>query len=85
MTVTAAGSFVTNGAGGQVSYQWVRIDHNGQQTIVPEAPISVQPGDTGVQQVVPYSFNPSRQGTVQLVFLTPSAPSIPAQRWSCGR
>ena len=85
MTVTATGSFVTNGVGGQVTYQWVQIDENGQQTIVPEPPINVQPGDTGVQQVVPYSFNPSMQGTVQLVFLSPSAPSVPAQRWSCGQ
>ena len=85
MTVTAAGSFATNGVGGQVSYQWIRVDKNGQQTTVAEPPISVQPGDTGVQQVVPYSFNPSQQGRVQLVFLSPSAPSVPAQRWACGR
>lgn len=85
MAVTATGSFVTNGVGGQVTYQWVRIDENGQQTIVPEPPINVQPGDTGAQQVVPDSFNPGLQGTVQLVFLSPSAPAVPAQHWSCGQ
>jgi hypothetical protein len=84
MTVTAAGSFVTNGAGGVVTYQWVRVDENGQRTVVSESPIVVQPGDTSVHQVVPDSFNPDLPGRVQLVFLSPAAPSVPAQRWNCG-
>jgi hypothetical protein len=75
---------VTNAAGGTVTYQWVRVDENGRTTVVAEPAIVIQPGDTSVHQVLPDSFNPDLPGSVQLVFLSPAAPAVPAQRWNCG-
>lgn len=81
-TVTAAGSFRTNGAGGWVFYEWVRIDSSGTRTVQSEFPIYVRPGDMSTHSVMSYVFNPAHSGTVQLVFLSPAYPGS-VQSWSC--
>jgi hypothetical protein len=78
----ATGSFTTNGAGGSVSYEWVRVDSQGTQTTIPEPPIQVAPGDTSLHAVASDTFTPAHSGTDQLVFLSP-AYSVPAQSWNC--
>ncbi|HXN03233.1 MAG TPA: hypothetical protein VN895_00235 [Candidatus Acidoferrum sp.] len=78
----ASGSFTTNGVGGSVSYEWVRIDGQGSPTVIPEAPIQVAPGDRSVHAVASDSFTPAHSGSDQLVFLSP-AYSVPAQSWNC--
>jgi hypothetical protein len=82
-TVTATGSFTTNGAGGWVRYQWVRTDDRGRQTVIFEPPIYVQPGDRSLHQVVADQWTPQDPGTEQLVFLSPAGPVVPPQAWSC--
>jgi hypothetical protein len=81
-TVTAEGTFTTNGVGGWVFYQWVRVDNQGKRTVNPGTPIRVAAGDTAVHNVVADSFTPQHSGTDQLVFLSP-AYTVPAQSWSC--
>jgi hypothetical protein len=81
-TVTATGTFTTNGVGGWVLYQWVRVDNQGNRTVKPGTPIRVAAGDTAVHTVVADSFTPQHSGTDQLVFLSP-AYTVPAQSWSC--
>lgn len=80
--MTATGSFTTNGAGGWVFYEWVRIDSSGTRTVQNEWPIYVKPGDTASHAVVTYVFSPAHSGTVQLVFISP-AYSAAAESWSC--
>jgi hypothetical protein len=82
MTITFNGSFTTNGAGGTVFYEWVRVDSQGNRTVVPEAPIRIATGDTSSHAVVSDAFTPAHSGTEQLVFLVPSY-TVPAQGWSC--
>ena len=82
LTITATGSFATNGVGGSVSYEWVRVDSQGGQTVIPEAPIQVAPGDRSIHAVASDAFTPAHSGTEQLVFLSP-AYSVPAQSWNC--
>jgi len=82
LTITASGSFATNGVGGSVSYEWVRVDSQGGQTVIPEAPIQVAPGDRSIHAVASDVFTPAVSGTEQLVFLSP-AYSVPAQSWNC--
>jgi len=82
LVVTATGTFTTNGVGGSVSYEWVRVDNQGNQTVVPEAPIQIAAGDTSAHVVASDSFTPAHSGTDQLVFLSPSY-SASAQGWSC--
>jgi len=82
VTVVASGRFTTNGVGGFVSYEWVRIDSQGNRTTVPEAPIQVAAGDTSLHAVASDTFTPAHSGTDQLVFLSP-AYSVPAQSWNC--
>jgi outer membrane biosynthesis protein TonB len=81
-TVTATGSFTTNGVGGWVFYAWVRIDSLGNKTTVPESPIRIPAGDTSSHTVATDSFTPQHSGTDQLVFFSP-AYSATAQSWSC--
>lgn len=82
-TITASGSFTTNGAGGWVWYEWVRVEGPANtRTVQNEFPIYVRPGDTSTHSVFPYSFTPVHSGTVQLVFLSPAL-SGPVQSWSC--
>jgi outer membrane biosynthesis protein TonB len=80
--VTATGSFTTNGAGGWVFYEWVRVDNQGNRTVNPQAPIRVAAGDTATHAVATDSFTPQHSGTDQLVFLNP-AYTVAAQSWSC--
>jgi hypothetical protein len=81
-TVTATGSFSTNGAGGFVFYKWVWTDNTGQQRVTNEFPIWVAAGDTTTHAVIPDSWTPAHSGSVQLVFTSP-AWTVPAQAWSC--
>lgn len=81
-SVSASGSFTTNGVGGWVSYEWVRVDSQGNRTVTPEAPIRIAAGDTSSHTVVSDTFTPAHSGTDQLVFLSPLY-TAPAQAWSC--
>jgi hypothetical protein len=82
MTVTATGTFRTNGVGGWVFYSWVHVDNQGRRTVVPEAPIRVAAGDTNAHAVAPDTFTPQHSGSDQLVFVNP-AYSVAAQSWNC--
>jgi outer membrane biosynthesis protein TonB len=82
VTITASGGFTTNGVGGTVSYEWVRVDSQGNQTPIPEPPIQVAPGDRTFHAVANDIFTPAHSGTEQLIFLSP-AYSVPAQSWNC--
>jgi hypothetical protein len=81
-TVTATGSFTTNGVGGSVSYRWVRVDNQGNRTIGASGTIRVAVGDRSLHTVASDSFTPAHSGSDQLVFLSP-AYSVPAQSWNC--
>src|SRR6266566_2565702 len=81
-TVTAVGGFTTNGVGGTVSYQWVRVDNQGNRTNGPSGTIQVAAGDSNLHQVTSDIFTPVHSGSDQLVFLSP-AYSVPAQSWNC--
>jgi len=81
-TVTAAGGFTTNGVGGPVSYQWVRVDNQGKRTIGASGTIQVAAGDTNLHGVTSDTFTPVHSGSDQLVFLSP-AYSVAAQSWNC--
>jgi len=82
MTVTASGSFTTNGAGGWVFYEWVRVDNQGNRTVINEFPIWVAAGNTASHAVRSDVFTPAHSGSDQLVFLSPVY-SVAAQGWSC--
>ena len=81
-TVTATGTFTTNGTGGSVSYAWIRTDNRGSVTIA-EPPIIVAPGDTSSHSVTGDSWNPNSGGSEQLVFLSTGAPLVAAQTFVC--
>jgi outer membrane biosynthesis protein TonB len=81
-TVTASGGFTTNGVGGPVSYQWVRVDNQGKRTIGASGTIQVAAGDTNLHGVTSDTFTPVHSGSDQLVFLSP-AYSVTAQSWNC--
>jgi len=81
-TVTGTGGFTTNGVGGSVSYQWVRVDNQGTRTIGASGTIQVAAGDTNLHGVTSDTFTPVHSGSDQLVFLSP-AYSVPAQSWNC--
>ena len=83
MTVTATGMFRTNGAGGTVTYTWIRTDDRGNRSVISEPPIIIAAGDTAWHTVVTDQWTPQDPGTEQLVFSSPSAPVVPAQSWSC--
>jgi len=82
VTIVASGSFTTNGVGGSVSYEWVRVDNQGNQTIGASGTIGVAPGDRSLHVVASDTFTPAHGGSDQLVFLSP-AYSVPAQSWNC--
>jgi hypothetical protein len=82
LTVTASGGFTTNGVGGSVSYEWVRVDSQGTQTIGASGTVQVAAGDRTFHVVANDTFTPVHSGTDQLVFLSP-AYSVPAQSWTC--
>jgi hypothetical protein len=80
--ITANGSFTTNGVGGTVRYEWIRKD--GATTIhVARPPMIIAAGDTSAHSVVPDAWIPQSDGTEQLVFLSPSAPSLAPKAWNC--
>lgn len=79
---TATGTFRTNGAGGKVSYEWIRKDSSGTKVIA-EAAITIAAGDTSVQSVTTDKWAPASSGTEQLVFLSPAAPQLTPQSWNC--
>ena len=79
---TATGTFRTNGVGGTVYYGWVRKDSTGTHVIA-EPAITIAAGDTGAHAVVTDRWAPASGGTEQLVFISPSAPAIAPQAWSC--
>lgn len=81
-TVTATGSFSTNGVGGFVFYKWVWTDNTGQQRVTNEFPVWVAAGDTRTHAVNPDSWTPAHSGSVQLIFISP-AWTVPAQAWNC--
>ena len=80
-TVKANGTFITNGAGGTVRYQWIRITSTGRAP-QPVQSVVLAVGDKGFHAVTPDSWTPSSSGSEQLVFITP-AYSVPAQSWTC--
>jgi len=82
VTILASGSFTTNGLGGSVSYQWVRVDSQGNRTIGASGTIQIAAGDRSLHTVASDSFTPAHSGSDQLVFLSP-AYSVPAQSWNC--
>jgi outer membrane biosynthesis protein TonB len=82
VTILASGSFTTNGAGGSVSYQWVRVDSQGNRTIGVSGTIQIAAGDRSLHAVRSDSFTPAHSGSDQLVFLSP-AYSVPSQSWNC--
>ena len=81
-TVTATGSFTTNGTGGLVSYEWIRTDNRGS-VVVSEPPLTITAGDAASHSVAPDSWTPNSTGTEQLVFLSTGAPSLVAQAFTC--
>ena len=81
-TVTATGGFTTNGVGGSVTYQWVRVDSQGTRTIGASGSVPVAAGDRSLHTVASDTFTPAHSGSDQLVFLSP-AYSVPAQSWNC--
>ena len=82
ITVTVAGGFATNGVGGTVSYQWVRVDSQGNRTNGASGTVSVAAGDKNLHGVTSDVFTPVHSGSDQLVFSSP-AYSVPAQSWTC--
>jgi hypothetical protein len=80
-TVIANGTFVSNGAGGVVSYQWVRITSAGRFP-QPVQSITLAVGDRSFHAVSTDRWTPPSSGSEQLVFLSP-AYSVAAQSWTC--
>jgi hypothetical protein len=81
-TISATGSFTTNGVGGTVYYGWLRVDGQGNPQFIAETPIQVAAGDTSSHSVVSDSFTPTHSGSDQLVFISPYY-NVAAQSWSC--
>jgi hypothetical protein len=80
--VTASGWFFTNGAGGTVSYEWIRTDSSGMRTVIAEPPITIAAGDRSLHLVKSDQWTPAHSGSEQLLFLSP-AYTVPARSWSC--
>lgn len=80
-TVIASGTFTSNGAGGTVRYQWIRITSAGSSP-QPVRSITLGAGDRSRHSVVTDRWSPPSSGSEQLVFITP-AYSVPAQSWTC--
>ena len=75
--LTATGTFRTNGAGGTVTYYWIR---NG--VAQSQQSVTVAKGDTSAK-VVTDSWKPQNSGTEKLVFVSPSYPTL-TQSFACG-
>jgi hypothetical protein len=76
-TVTATGTFRTNGGGGTVTYYWIR---NGVAQA--QRSVTVAKGDTSAK-VVTDSWVPQGSGTEKLVFVSTSYPTL-TQSFACG-
>ena len=77
-TLTASGTFQTNGAGGSVQYHWVEYDGTGAR-VVNEAPIVIAAGDVSVHNLVQDNWVPQASGTEQLVVSAPGVQSPATQ------
>jgi hypothetical protein len=75
--VTSTGTFRTNGAGGTVTYYWVRSG-----VAQPRQSMVVAKGDTGTK-VITDTWTPNSSGTEQLVFVSPSYPTL-TKSFNCG-
>ncbi|HEY4845863.1 MAG TPA: hypothetical protein VII89_09225 [Candidatus Dormibacteraeota bacterium] len=80
--VTATGSVTTNGAGGTVTYYWVRKDDTGTHA-QPQHTLTIAKGDTGAHAVVTDVWTPGSSGSEQLVFVSPTYP-LAAKAFNCG-
>jgi hypothetical protein len=80
--VTATGSFTTNGAGGTVSYFWIRKDDTGTH-VQPTHTLAIAKGDTSSHPVVTDQWTPNSSGSEQLVFVSPTYP-LAAKSFNCG-
>jgi hypothetical protein len=80
--VTSTGTFRTNGAGGKVTYYWLRKDDSGTHA-QPQQTLTIAKGDTSAHAVVTDSWTPGSSGSEQLVFVSPSYP-LAAQAFNCG-
>jgi len=80
-TITANGSFRTNGVGGTVTYHWIRTDSNGS-IAQPSQSIVVAVGDTAAHSVATDQWIPASNGSEQLVFTTPGFAVAP-QSYTC--
>jgi len=80
-TITANGTFRTNGVGGTVTYHWARTDSNGTQA-QPLQSIVVAAGDTSAHSVATDQWIPASNGSEQLVFTNPALAVAP-QSFSC--
>jgi hypothetical protein len=77
------GWFRTNGAGGTVTYSWIRTDTQGNRWVIPEPSLTIAPGDTSLHAVQPDMWTPQSPGSDQLVFSSPAAPAVAAQSFTC--
>jgi len=80
-TITANGTFRTNGVGGTVTYKWIRNDSNGTQ-VQPLLSIVVAAGDTSAHSVATDQWIPASNGSEQLVFTSPAF-SVAPQSFTC--
>ena len=81
--MTAVGWFTTNGVGGTVTYAWIRTDTQGNRWVIAEPALTIRPGDTSLHAVQPDSWTPQSPGSEQLVFYSPSAPTVAPRSFSC--
>jgi hypothetical protein len=82
LRVSATGNFRTNGAGGTVTYYWLRTDGKGTQA-QPRQSMTIASGDTSLHTVATDRWTPTGSGSEQLVFVSPSYP-LAAQNFVCG-
>ena len=75
-SITATGTFRTNGSGGTVSYYWIRKDTTGT-FVQPQRSVVIAKGDTASHAVVNDVWVPQGNGTEQLFFVGPSYPLAP--------
>ena len=81
-SVTATGTFTTNGAGGTVTYYWLRNDDGGPHA-QPHQTLTIAKGDTSAHAVATDHWTPSSSGSEQLVFVSPTYP-LAAKSFNCG-
>lgn len=77
--ITATGQIHTNGAAGTVVYYWVRKDSTGTHD-QPEQPLTFTNGTK--LKTITDTWTPESAGSEQLVFLSPSYPTL-TQSFPC--